>query len=295
MTTVGSQQRRGTDRLAAAMEKMEYTTTEALKCCDLLTKRARQLDNLTSPASDASAMLSRANASLAATVLLVKDARVHFDTVRDCEPAIDRLQKGVKEMEEVFKAAMGNRGGNNAATPAAGGGKNQSTATLLLKHRGAGGIGGQYILTEQDIYAAGDSLEILRDAYRYFNDRQSWQSTASTLNDLERVYKIGTDSMCRLLILHLKKAGQSVRPKRLANNNNANSNNPTMTSGKKEMTVPPSDETAHQVRISRFSIPLHLAFQHFSISSLTFCFLSRCTHTHPTTDPTTARGRFAKS
>jgi hypothetical protein len=257
-TVISSQQRRGTDRLAAAMEKMEYTTTEALKCCDLLTKRARQLDNLTSPASDASAMLSRANASLAATVLLVKDARVHFDTVRDCEPAIDRLQKGVKEMEEVFKAAMGNRGGNTA-TPAAGGGKNQSTATLLLKHRGAGGIGGQYILTEQDIYAAGDSLEILRDAYRYFTDRQSWQSTASTLNDLERVYKIGTDSMCRLLILHLKKAGQSVRPKRLANNNN-NANNPTTTSGKKEMTVPPSDETAHQVRIfQRFLSPLHLA------------------------------------
>lgn len=274
MTVVGSsqqQQRRGTDRLAAAMEKMEYTTTEALKCCDLLTKRARQLDNLTSPASDASAMLSRANASLAATVLLVKDARVHFDTVRDCEPAIDRLQKGVKEMEEVFKAAMGNRGNNNnnAAVPAAGGGgnKNQSTATqlLLLKHRA--GTGGQYVLTEQDIYAAGDSLEIIRDAYRYFTDRQSWQSTASTLNDLERVYKIGTDSMCRLLCLHLKKAGQSVRPKRLANNNNnTNNNNATTTSGKKEMTAAPSDETAHQVRIFQVFSPLQPGFTFFIIS-----------------------------
>jgi exocyst complex component 7 len=257
---------RGTDRLAAAMEKMESTTSEALRCCDLLTKRARQLDSLTSPASDASAMLSRANANLAATVVLVKDARVHFDTVRDCEPAIDRLQKGVKEMEDTFKSAMGHRGsgggGNAAAAAAAAASKNQSTATLLLKHRG------QYVLTEQDIYAAGDSLEILRDAYRYFTDRQSWQSTAMTLGDLERVYAIGTDAMCRLLSLHLKKSGQSVRPKRLTNAPTTSTTNTNTTSGgKKEMTAAPSDETAHQVRDNNNCLFLFLKHFVFGIFS----------------------------
>jgi hypothetical protein len=211
---------RGTDRLALAMEKMESTTSDALRCCEMLTKRARQLDSLTSPASDASSMLSRANGNLAATVILVKDARVHFDTVRDCEPAIDRLQKGVKDMEqEALLRTTGNRAANH---------KNSSTTTLL-KHR-------NHVLTEQDIYAAGDSLEILRDAYSYFSERRSWKSTATTLGDLERVYAIGTDSMCRLLSLHLKKAGQSVRPKRN-----------TTIPGKKDSTAP-SDETAHQVR-----------------------------------------------
>lgn len=197
---------RGTDRLAAAMEKMEINTTEALRCCDLLTKRARQLDSLTSPASDASSMLSRANANLASTAILVKDARVHFDTVTDCEPAIDRLNKGVKDMEE-----------------------------MRIGGRAKGTLKNRIVLTEQDIYAAGDSLEILRDAFDYFSQRNSWKSTANTLGELERVYQQGTDAMCLLLSSHLKKAGQAVRPKR------------AQTTTKKDQNVPASDETAHQV------------------------------------------------
>ena len=46
-------------------------------------------------------MLSRANANLAATVGLMKDARDKFDTVSDCEPAIGRLHKGVQDMEQM--------------------------------------------------------------------------------------------------------------------------------------------------------------------------------------------------
>lgn len=217
--TPNASKQRGTDRLAAAMEKMEVNTTEALKCCDLLTKRARQLDSLTSPASDASSMLSRANANLAATALLVKDARVHFDTVSDCEPAIDRLDRGVHDMEE-----------------------------MRIAGRSKGTLKNRIVLTEQDIYAAGDSLEILRDASDYFSERNSWKSTSSTLSDLERVYRQGTDAMCLLLSSHLKKAGQAVRPKR------------NQTTSKKDQNVPASEESAHQVSLLSFIASSFLIF-----------------------------------
>ena len=91
---------RRTDALKAALKKMETSTNEASRCCEQLTRRARQLDSLTSPASDASSMLSRANANLAATLILLKDAREKFDTVSDCEPAIERLYRGVNDMAE---------------------------------------------------------------------------------------------------------------------------------------------------------------------------------------------------
>lgn len=192
--------------LMNAMRKMDVATVDALRCCDMLTKRARQLDSLTSPASDASSMLSRANASLAATVVLMKDAREKFDTVTDCEPAIERLHKGVRDMEEIRTAGKGGK--------------------INLRNR--------VILTEQDIYAAGDSLEILRDAFDYFSQRNSWRSSPTTLGELERVYKQGLDGLGMLIASHLKKAGQAVRPKRHVK--------------KQDMPlVPPTDETAQQV------------------------------------------------
>ena len=201
MSATVSQRR--TDLLAAAMDRMESTTGDAYRCCDLLTKRARQLDSLTSPASDSSSMLSRANANLAATVVLMKDARDKFDTVKDCEGAIERLHKGVQDME-----------------------------TMRLAGRSKGLAKNRTLLTEQDIYSAGDSLEILRDAFDYFSQRNTWKSTPATLSELERVYKQGTDAMCLLVSSHLKKSGQAVRPKR----------------NKKEVAVPPTAETAQQVR-----------------------------------------------
>lgn len=220
--------RRRTDLLAAAMDRMEGTTGEAYRCCDLLTKRARQLDSLTSPASDASSMLSRANANLAGTVVLMKDARDKFDTVLDCEPAVARMHKGVQDMEQ-----------------------------MRLAGRSKGLAKNRTVLTEQDIYAAGDSLEILRDAFDYFSQRSDWKSTPATLGDLERVYKQGTDAMCLLVSSHLKKAGQAVRPKR----------------NKKDAVVPPTEETAQEVSLSTNGggavDPLCL----FHCSWLTSCFI----------------------
>jgi hypothetical protein len=92
---VNSGSQRRTEALTKALAKMENTTADAFNCCSNLSRRARQLDSLTSPASDASSTLSRANANLAATLILMKDAREKFDTVADCEPAIERLYKYV--------------------------------------------------------------------------------------------------------------------------------------------------------------------------------------------------------
>jgi len=219
--------------LAVAMEKMDHTTADAFRCCDLLTKRARQLDSLTSPASDASSMLSRANANLAATVVLMKDARDKFDTVSDCEPAIMRLHKGVGDMEQ-----------------------------MRLAGRSKGLAKNRTVLTEQDIYAAGDSLEILRDAFDYFSERNAWKSTPATLSELERVYKQGTDAMCMLVSSHLKKAGQAVRPKR----------------NKKDVAIPPTEETAQEVCVQNITF-CRIRIKKDSRNSCSFCFCFK--------DPTT--------
>ena len=183
--------RRRTEALSGALEHMSGTTQEAFRCCELLTKRAQQLDSLTSPASDASSMLSRANANLAATLILLKDAREKFDTVADCEPAIQVLVDAGGE----------------------------------TKKRGVPP------LTEQDVYAAGDSMDILRDAYQYFVPRKSWRSVPTALSGLERVHQMGLDAMAALIQSHLKSAGQGVRPKKLS------------------AKVLPYEETAHEVGV----------------------------------------------
>jgi hypothetical protein len=149
-----------------------------------LRKRSTHLDNLTSPASDASAMLSQAASNLGSTLVKLKDARDKFETVRDCEPAIDRLRVGVKDMEE-----------------------RRLKTSKSRKNRDAG-------LSEQDVYAAADSMEILRDAFDYFLDRKAWRSTPSALQQLERVHKQGVGSMCTLITSHLLTAGQSIQLKR---------------------------------------------------------------------------------
>jgi len=171
--------------LSKALEKMNNTTSEASRCCDALRKRSTHLDNLTSPASDASAMLSQAASNLGSTLVKLKDARDKFETVRDCEPAIERLRDGVKDMED----------------------RRLKTSKSRSKNRDSG-------LSEQDVYAAADSMEILRDAFDYFLGRKAWRSTPSALQQLERVHKQGVGSMCTLITSHLLTAGQSIHLKR---------------------------------------------------------------------------------
>mmetsp|Transcript_8200 Transcript_8200/g.23562 ORF Transcript_8200/g.23562 Transcript_8200/m.23562 type:complete len:781 (-) Transcript_8200:133-2475(-) len=199
------------DALGKALGKMKSSTTEASHCCDQLTKRARQLDSLTSPASDASSMLSKASNNLGSTLVLMKDAREKFDTVRDCEPAIERLHRGVLDVQS---EKSGNRKARNPFQD---------------------DTKGKIVLSEQDIYAAADSMEIIRDAFEYFIDRTHWRSTATALASLERVHQMGVSSMCVLASLHLVDAGQAVRLKRVVKQEG-------------ETHVTPSNETAQQTR-----------------------------------------------
>ena len=56
-----------------------------------------QTEHLT--ASDASSILSKASNNLGATLVLMKDGREKFDTIRDCKPAIERLKCGVVRVQ----------------------------------------------------------------------------------------------------------------------------------------------------------------------------------------------------
>jgi hypothetical protein len=84
--------------------------------------------------------------------------------------------------------------------------------------RSKGTLSSRNVYTEQDVYAAGDSMEILRDAHGYFVERTGWRATPATLSELERCYRKGLDGMSLLITSHLKKAGQAVRPKRKKGN-----------------------------------------------------------------------------
>lgn len=226
--------------LKNALQKMQTTTQEASRCSEGLVRRSQHLNDLTSPASDASAMLSQSASNLGATLVKLKDARDKFETVRDCEPAIERLHDGVKEMNEQRNKVDRNRG-------------------LSKQSRGFrgedGGLSGNFGLSEQDVYAAADSMEILRDAFDYFLERKTWRSTPSALQGLERVHKIGVHSMCNLITNHLLSAGQAIRLKR----NDKKDGGPI---------IPDRSETAEDVSAYPMERVQHL------LSNLTHLFLS---------------------
>ena len=210
-----SENQRRINALSKSLSKMKSSTSEACRCCDQLTKRARQLDSLTSPASDASSMLSKASNNLGATLVIMKDAREKFDTVRDCEPAIERLHRGVLDLQN----------------EKSGGRKKARRNPFDDENKGS------VVLSEQDIYAAADSMEIIRDAYEYFIERKHWRSTAGALASLERVHQMGVSSMCILASSHLVDAGAAVRLKRVVKQEG-------------ETQITPANETAQQVRLA---------------------------------------------
>ena len=213
------------DALNKSLSKMKKTTATACLRCDQLTQRARQLDSLTSPASDASSMLSKASNNLGATLVLMKDAREKFDTIVDCEPAIDRMHRGVVHMQNEKSGKKGEKKG---------------AGTTAARHNPFGDNKASekeksVVLTEQDVYAAADSMEIIRDAYEYFMERKHWKSTSNSLGSLERVHQMGVSSMCILESFHLIDSGQAVRIKRVVKQDG-------------DSGVTPANETAQQVR-----------------------------------------------
>lgn len=241
------------NQLSSSLNKMQTTTKESFRICDQLTKRAHHLDSLTSPASDASAVLSIAAGNLQNTLTLMKDAREKFDTVSDCEPAIERLYKGVKDMEEKRK-------GSQKANTELRRGSNPFDLDDSLNLSN---------LSEQDVYAACDNMEILKDAFDYFLEHKHWRSGPSTLQNLERVHKLGVTGMCMLMTHHLMSAGQAIRVKRVV---------------KKEggPIVPPKNESAEDVSIEAVVSRL------YNVALLTFSFASL-------TDSSSSNGSSAES
>ena len=203
--------------LTSALATMNSTTTSACRTCDGLSRRSRHLDSLTSPASETSALLARTSTNLALATTVLRDAREKFDTVHDCQPAIDRLYWGSREMcREV--AVHAERQGRGGVLPL---GMRQILAgkdTLSNKGLRVGsttsirGTGGA--LTEQELYAGADSMEIVRDAHAYFSNKQmEWQSANDAIRELDSVHRTGVEAMGLLVVGHLTGAGAAVRRK----------------------------------------------------------------------------------
>ena len=218
------------DALSQALQSIQESTMEAGRCCDGLTRRARNLDSLTSPASELSAQLTQASSNLGSTLNIMKDAREKFDTVTDCEPAISRLSRGAQEVMDrihTYQASQHHKGSRyhrsrNHYSNTSGFMPDGSNASMHDEQMEEYTIGS--LLSEQDVYAAGDSMEIIRDAYSYFLQRKSWKSTPSALGGLERVHQMGVDAMCLLIRGHLQGAGPAVRLKTAVGPNNSTSN-----------------------------------------------------------------------
>ena len=69
-------------------------------------------------------------------------------------------------------------------------------------------------MTEQELYAGADSMEIVRDAHAYFSNKQmEWQSANDAIRDLDSVHRTGVEAMGLLVVGHLTGAGAAVRRK----------------------------------------------------------------------------------
>jgi hypothetical protein len=263
-----TESQRRINSLAKALENIQGSTVEGGTYCDSLHRRVKHLDSLTSPASDASAILTQASENLASTLSLMKDAREKFDTVSDCAPAITRLQNGARKMCLKAKQKQASRSASKAAGLKSAGAGAASRRNMRASNRQSlksmtdmntdnmaanfmpekndevegsddeyeddeddedddnnnmdlwgGGSGNpatdefSSYTSEQDVYAAADSMEIIRDSFDYFLQHKRWKSTPTTLRDLERVHKEGVDAFCLLVTAHLTAAGPAVRMK----------------------------------------------------------------------------------
>jgi len=118
----------------------------------------------------------------------------------DCEPSINTLHKGVKVLKENLSEDKKKQHVKQARAY-------RNIKDAMSEH-------GNELLAETDVYAAADSMEILRDAFNYFLERRSWKSALTALGGLERVHKMGVEAMCDLIEHHLEHAGMAVKPKR---------------------------------------------------------------------------------
>jgi len=145
---------------------------------------------------------------------LLRDAREKFDTVADCEPSIERLYRGAKEAAETRERRDHPNNIYNVPNDTSSliDGKRyfNDDDTMTLATLNGTVIG----LTEQDVYAAADSLEIIRDAHLHFQKRPRWNASKTASTGLQRVHQLGADGMCTLIKFHLLNAGPAIRMKR---------------------------------------------------------------------------------
>ena len=224
-------------QLQDALSAIKSTTTQALTASSSIARRSAKLSTLTSPASDTSNALTQTSTRVTATLSLLRDAREKLDTVVDCEPSIDRLYCGVRELDEARQErerTIGDSMDKDDNDDDENHGKNDDDKDggVIQKTTNSNDIyyDTRYNrdddhtvntmqntvvgLTEQDVYAAADSLEIIRDAYGYFEKRPDWKATKNTMTGLERVHQLGVDAMCRMIQCHLLNCGPGVKVKR---------------------------------------------------------------------------------
>lgn len=203
-------------QLEESLATLASTTTHALSTSHSLSRRSRYLSTLTSPATETSTSLTQASTNLTSTLVLLRDAREKFDTAVDCEPSIDRLYKGAKDLAEARNRRdhpsniYNVPNDTNSIIENAGRRYFNDDDTMTVATLNGTIVG----LTEQDVYAAADSLEILRDAHVYFAERSFWKSSKTASANLERVHQLGVDGMCILIKCHLHNAGPGIRMKR---------------------------------------------------------------------------------
>ncbi len=174
--------------------------------------------------------------------------------MNDCEPSIERLYKGAQEVLELSRRKDHPSNTYHVPNSSTINGDDRSIIEMAQSKRnlmtgagiagssmatGVGRMGGGDInnnnnndddtytatatlnnmamvgLTEQDVYAAADSMEIIRDAYSYFQARPKWKSSPSAIGGLERAHQLGVDGFCLLIQSHLTNAGPAIRIKRL--------------------------------------------------------------------------------
>lgn len=200
-------------QLHDALSTLKKTTAHALATSESISRRSVKLSLLTSDPNSAghsntnhptnatsSTILNQTSSRIATTLTLLRDAREKLDTVTDCQPSIDRLYSGVQEMEEHRK----NSDPSSMSEPPL---HSSDSYTLDPNHPSQS-------LTEQDVYAAADSLEIIRDAHSYFEKKPQWKVSSHELRALDRLYQLGVDAMCRMVHCHLLYCGSGVKPKK---------------------------------------------------------------------------------
>ena len=243
-TTTSTQTSRQISQLQNALTLLSTTRIDASNTASSLQYRTKQLATLTSPASETSASLTQASANLASVLVLIRDATEKLEVVNDCEPSIDRLYSGANDMMNTTMTQLKNNKDatndtNGAATNTFGvpnvdynylnynnnlyppknhldDDDNDDTGSYSATGTGTTSTySNSNLLSEQDVYAAADSLEIIRDTYSYFQAKPNWKSSIPTLENLNRLHNKGVEGMCLLITHHLNNAGAAIRLKRI--------------------------------------------------------------------------------